>query len=233
MIPFNLKEDNYKNHPLDGKYGVITANSSFANYPVTIVDNNHEKGTLTLCLLHLSEEVRQYVSLRLHYDFLYKSFVFDKSLYRIYEYKKEELSNEKVINILKKVLYYIQPSLQGGSLVGSSSEQIEDDPNYYAGHYVLNDEEEYTILKCGKEYRFYRGNKKHYPDWKDTEDKDLLYEGKIDFEIYKRSIELAGLRRQIVMYANQLLDDGQDDSIQKYKSLRKQLEDSLKEIVNL
>lgn len=232
MIPFNLKEDDYKNHPLDGKYGVITTNTIYANYPVTIVDNNHEKRNPTLCLLHLSEEVRQYVSLRLHDDFLYKSFVFDKSRYRIYEYKKEDLSNEKIINTLKKVLYYIQPSLQGGSLVGSSSKQIEDDPNYYAGHYVLNDEEEYTILKCGKEYRFYKGNKKHFPDWKDTEDKDLLYEGIINFEIYKMSIELAVLRRKIVTYANQLLDDEQYDSIQKYKSLKTQLEDSLKDVVN-
>lgn len=231
MIPFNLKEDDYKNHPLDGKYGVITTNSIYANYPVTIVDNSHEKRNPTLCLLHLSEEVRQYVSLRLHDDFLYKSFVFDKSRYRIYEYKREDLSNEKIINILKKVLYYIQPSLQSGSLVGSSSEQIEDDPNYYAGHYVLNDEEEYTILKCGKEYRFYKGNKNYFPDWKDTEDKDLLYEGMINFEIYKMSIELAVLRRQIVTYANQLLDDEQYGSIQKYKNLKTQLEDSLKEVI--
>ncbi|MFJ8528483.1 hypothetical protein [Bacillus sp. NPDC094106] len=233
MIPFNLREDKHKNHPLDGRYGCIITNSIYANYPVTIVDNSDDRRNPVLCLLHLSEDVRQYLSLRLHANFLYKSFAFDKSLYRIYAYPKEELSNEKIINTLKKVLYLAQPSLQSGSLVGSSSKRIEDDPNYYTGHYVLNDEEEYTILKCGKEYRFYKGKRTYFPNWEDTEDKDLLYEGVISFDIYKLSIELEHLRRKIVMYTNQLLDDENYDLIQNYKNLKKQLEDLLKEEVNL
>ncbi|PFF46108.1 MULTISPECIES: hypothetical protein [Bacillus cereus group] len=239
MIPFNLKEDDYKNHPLDGKYGTIITNSIYANCPVTIVDNHEEviNGKYTknpaLCLLHLSEDVRQYMSLRLFDDFLYKSFVFDKSLYRIYEYKKETLSDEKIIEILKNVFYLIQPTLQSHSLVGSKSKRLEDDPNYYEGYYVLNDEEEYTILKCRDSYKFYKGRKTYYPNWENTQDEDLLYEGLINFDIYKISIEVEQLRGRIVRYTNQILDDEHDDSIQKYKDLKKQLKASLKEVVNL
>ena len=41
MIPYNLKEDSHKSHPLDGHYGVMIA-GPYINYPITIVDNHEE-----------------------------------------------------------------------------------------------------------------------------------------------------------------------------------------------
>ncbi|MFV1457352.1 hypothetical protein VJ282_32680, partial [Bacillus mycoides] len=118
MIPFNLKVEKYKNHPMDNKFGMIITNTQYANYPVTIVDNSEEvvDGKYTdkpaLCLIHLSENVRTYTRLKLFDEFLYVSFSWKKPTYRMYDYKKEELSNEEVIEILKNVVYELHPKLQ-------------------------------------------------------------------------------------------------------------------------
>lgn len=233
MIPFNLKEEKHKNHPLDGKYGMVVTNTPYAKYPVTIVDNSQEteKGRYTgkpaLCLLHLSEDVRTYTNLKLFDEFLYVSFAFSKPTYRMYDYAYEELSDEKIIQILRHHFYAVQPMLQGRSLVGSSSKRIEDDPNYYEGYYVLNDEQDYTILKCGTKYKFYRGTKKYYPNW--SKDEDLIYEGNINFDVYKIALEVQRLRSYIVTNTNYLLDTEDDDSIAQYKELKCQLKEMMEQ----
>jgi len=227
MIKYNLKEDNYKNHPMDNKYGIVITNTPYAGYPLTIVDNYEEvvngryTDTPTICLLHLSEDVRQYTRLKLFNEFLYISFVFSKPTYKMYEYKLTQLQDEEVVKILKNVLYNIQPKLQGHSCVAYKSNLIEDDGNYYEGIYVLNDEEEYTILKCKDKYKFYKGRKSYYPDWKKIE--GLLYEGDINFMIYKLAIEVYNLRSIIVTKINSILDNKTDD-ISKYYKLKSELD---------
>ncbi len=231
MIKYNLKEERYKNHPLDDKYGTITANSIYSGYPVTLVDNHNEVvgGKYThnpaLCLLHLSEDVRQYTRLKLFDDFLYLSFAFSTPTYRMHNYNYEVLEDGSIINILKNVFYFVQPKLQSHSLVGSSSKELEDDPNYYEGNYVLNDEEEYTILKCRDTYKFYRGKKSYYPDWK--KDDDLIFEDKINFEVYKQSLETAKVKWQIVVNTNQMLDEDVG-LLGKYVELKKVLDGNMK-----
>lgn len=233
MINYNLKEDKYKNHPMDGKYGMVVTNSIYANYPVTIVDNHDEvvNGKYThnpaLCLLHLSEDVRQYASLELFQEFLYVSFSFKTPTYRMYEYKRVDLSNEEIVGRLKKVLYFLQPSLQGHSLVGTSSNRLEDDPNYYEGCYVLNDEEIYTILKHKTSYKFYKGKKSYYPNWKDID--ALIFEGEINFEIYKLALEVERLKRFIVTSMNQILDDENNDAVSRCQNSMKQLKELIED----
>lgn len=229
MIKYNLKHDEYKNHPMDGKYGVIVANNLYANYPLTIVDNHTEvvNGRYTkdpaLCLLHLAEDVRQYMHLRVFDEFLYLGFSFKPPTYRMFPYKKEELTKEQIIKTLKRVFYQHQPSLQRKSLVGSRSNRLEDDPNYYEGHYVLNDEEEYTILKCRTTYRFYKGVKSYYPHWKSDEETPI-FEGEIDFELYSAALELERTRVEIVTKTNQILDEDNTDSIASYKASKHKLD---------
>lgn len=233
MIQYNLKQDKWKNHPMDGKYGVIVTNSRYANYPVTIVDNSQEvvngryTGIHSLCLLHLSENVRQYIHLKVFDEMLYQSFSFVTPTYRMHEYPKTELSTDEIIAVLKQVFYLEQPSLQSRSCVGSSSKRLEDDPNYYEGHYVLNDEEEYTILKIKGSYKFFKGRKTYYPNWKDSE--DLIFEGEINFDIYKLALEVDQLRRDIVVHTNNILDDDDNDKISEYKTKLKDLKILLKD----
>lgn len=234
MIPYNLKKEEYKNHPMDGKYGVIVTNNPYAGYPVTIVDNHREvvnnKYTRepALCLLHLNEDVRMYTQLKLFDEFLYHSFSWRTPTYRMFPYEKVELSNEEIVNILKRVLYCDQPALQSHSLVGSSSKKLEDDPNYYEGRYVLNDEEEYTILKCRTSYKFYKGKKSYYPDWKNPEEIPL-FEGEIDFEMYALALEAERKRGSIVTRTNEILDSDGDDQIAAYKTLKQALKEMIQE----
>ncbi|MDB5053484.1 MAG: hypothetical protein JWM44_1534 [Bacilli bacterium] len=226
MINYNLKTESFKNHPMDDTYGVIVKDSIYTGYPVTIVDNHDEvvNGKYThnpaLCLLHLSEHVRQYVRLKLYDGFLYLSFFFAAPTYRMYPYDKVTLSKDEIIEQLKTVLYGLQPALQSHSLVGTSSKRLEDNPNYYDGCYVLNDEEEYSILKCRTTYKFFKGQKSYYPNWKDTD--DLIFEGEINFDVYRVALEAARLRKFIVTSMNQILDDESNDAIARYKeSIRK------------
>lgn len=232
MIKFNLKKEKYKNHPMDGKYGVIVSNVGYAGYPITIVDNSREveygkyTGIPSLCLIHLNKRVRSYQKLRIFDEFLYLGFSFRTPTYKMYEYEYEELSQEQIIQDLKTVLYYTEPNLQSHSMVGCSSDKIEDDCNYYEGYYVLNNEEEYTILKCLDEYKFYKGKKSYYPDWEKGE--DLIYYDKIDFDTYKKALSVSDLRRLIVTKTNELLD-GDDiiDKITAYKKNKDELEKDL------
>jgi hypothetical protein len=226
MIKYNLKEDRLKNHPMDGKYGVIVTNTIYAGYPLTIVDNSKEieGGKYTdksvLCLLHLSENVRQYTSLKLYDEFLYLSFAFSIPTYRMYAYEPQLLSTQEIIAHLKTVLYELQPTLQSKSMVGYTSKDNPDyDPNYYEGYYVLNDEEEYTILRYQKVYKFFKGNKTFYPHWAITD--DLIFEGELNFDVFRLAKEVRNLRRQIITFTNQILDE-EENTIAKYKeSLRK------------
>ena len=105
MIEYNVVEKEHKNHPNDGKYGVITGNVGYANYPVTIVDNrgeyeNRNSRTATLCLIHLSERVRRYEYLMIDDEYSYKSFAFNSSAYKMYDYKCEDLTSDKIIKDL-------------------------------------------------------------------------------------------------------------------------------------
>ena len=232
MIKYNVKLDEYRNHRMDGKYGVLIGNIGYAGYPLTIVDNSREvengkyAGIPSLCLIHLNERVREYASLRVGDDFYYLGFYPKEPTYKMYDYKYGELSTEQIIQDLKTVIYYSEPNLQGRSLVSWRSKKIEDDPNYYEGRYVLNNEEEYTILKCKDKYRFYRGKKNYCTDWEKEE--GLIYEDTIDFNIYKKALEVSRLREEIVTKTNELLDsDDIADTIMEYKLNKSELENLL------
>lgn len=227
MIQYNLKEKPiFSKHPDDGKYGIIDK-GFYKNYPLTIVDNINSESTL--CLLHLSQDVRQYMKLRLFDEFFYMTFAFGKPTYRMYDYPFEQLNNDKIIEILKNVFYFLQPYLQNRSMVASSSDELEKDLNYYTGHYVLNDEEQYTILKFKTTYKFFKGEKKFSSDWKDT--KDLIYQGEIDFDVYKLSLEVADVKRRILGQTNQILDEENEDIIMHYKNLLIELQQKVKSLI--
>lgn len=94
---------------------------------------------------------------------------------------------------------------------------------------MLNDEKEYTILKCGTKYKFFKGVKKYYPDWNKNE--DLLYEGVINFDIYKLALEVFKLRSKIVTKTNQLLDDEEDNTLFIYQEKKTELKKKLEKFV--
>jgi hypothetical protein len=232
MIPYNLKEDKYKNHPKDGLYGVILKAGAYTGYPVTIVDNSEEvkdnKSTRlpALVLIHLSEGVRQYSRMRLYDEFLYLGFSGKEPTYRMYDYTKKEMTQDEIIQTLKKVFYDIQPQLQSRTMMGWTSGELEDDPNRYNGSFILNNEEEYKIKKCGKTVYFYKGTAFDSPS--EGEEEVLLCKEEINFDIYKQAIEVSKLRGSIVMYTNHMLDDTGNNKIEQYYQARKELDKKLK-----
>ena len=232
MIPYNLREDKYKNHPKDGRYGVIQIAGAYTGYPVTIVDNSEEvkenKSTRNpaLVLIHLAEGVRQYSRLRLYDEFLYLGFSGKEPTYRMYDYTKKEMTQDEIIQTLKKVFYDIQPKLQTRTMMGWTSGELEDDPNRYEGYFVLNNEREYKIKKSGKTVSFYKGTGFHSPTV-DEEDV-LLCKEEINFDIYKQAIKVSELRRSIVTFTNHMLDDTDNNKIEQYYQSRKELDEKLK-----
>ena len=225
MIKYNVREDSHKSHPLDGHYGVMTA-GPYINYPITIVDNHEEyengkrTGKKSICLLHLSEKVRQYDRLALYEDYLYLSFAREKPTYRMYDYTLAAISIEEAIATLQEVLYFEQPELESRTLMGWRGNNLEDDPNRYTGRYVLNDEENYIIEKQKDKYWLYRGPK--------VSEEFLIFEGKLNFDIYHKSVEYSKLKRTIVHGINRLLDEGSEGSITRYFQLGAELKELLK-----
>lgn len=220
MIPFNLVGLDDSRHPLNGKYGEVVANSRYRGYPLTLVDNTRD---FTLCLLHLTEDVRAYTWLEPNTEYRNIGFGagFRKREYRMYPYEKETISTEKAISVLQQLLYMEQPKLQSRSSVGWTSGRVEDDPNYYGGTYILNDEEEYTILKCREKYKLFKGKRSYYPDWKTEE--GLLHAGTLDMVTYKLALEVEEIRKDIVTETSRLLDGSLLDTVKKYEQLRREL----------
>jgi hypothetical protein len=225
MIKYNLREDSYKSHPLDGHYGMMIA-GEYINYPITIVDNHQEveNGKHTkkksICLLHLNDKVRQYERLALHEDFLYFSFAHETPTYRMYDYTLAAISTEEAIATLQEILYLEQPELESRTMMGWRGTDLEDDPNRYTGRYVLNDEEEYFIQKQKDQYWLYKGPK--------VSEEFLFFEGKLNIDIYRKSVEYAKLKRTIVYGINRLLDEGSEGSITRYFQLGAELKELLK-----
>lgn len=234
MIPYKLKEEGYKNHPKDKLFGVIQTGGLYKGYPVTIVDNSEEvkDGKHTnkpaLVLIHLAEGVRQYSQLRLFDDFLYLGFSIEEPTYRMYDYTKVELTKNDIIQTLKRVFYDIQPNLQTSTMLGWASGKREDDPNRRRGSFVLNDEQEYRIEKCGKTVKFFKET--CYGSPRSNVEDVLLYEEDVDFDIYKQTLEVAELRRSIVVFTNQMLDDVDNNKIEQYYQARKELDEKLKKM---
>lgn len=212
MIKFNLKEEWYKNHPLEKKWGYLLQSSIYGNHLCTVVDNHNEiiNGKYThepaILLLHMSSRVRKYVNAKLFDEFLYVSIWDDKDIpiYTNWEYKYQELSESQIIENLESVLYDLEPMLQSHTLVGCRGNDLFDDPNDYWGEYVLNDEEEYTISRKIKDVSF-------------SKDGKVFYDGKIDEDRFRKAVEKYQLKREICCNVDKLLNEGTlKEKIEKY-----------------
>lgn len=227
MIKYNIRDLNWKSHPKNGGHGIIT-HGAFINYPVSIVDNHMEvqngeyTGYPVMCLLHLNENVRQYKRLHVFEDFNYIDFARLTPTYRMYDYAQSDVSTEQAIEILQRVLYYDQPELEKSSANEWDflNPNVEEDRFRYTGRYVLNDEEEYAIEKHKDRYGIYKVRLFE----KDT----LLYEGPLNFDLYRLSVEVSRLRSKILNTINLSLDQDEEDFIATYHQLHAQLKERLK-----
>lgn len=229
MIKTNLSKETLQDNPDGEVFGVIRNGSIYSGYPITIIDNVNEikdgvyTGYPATCLIHLSSEVRAYSKLRRHDDYLLlnRDRYDDSAEIAKLRKNREELTTKEIVAALKKVLYLLEPSLRSHTLVGTTKKGAENDPNFYTGNYVLNDDEEYTIFKHKGRYQFMRGK---LSGWVNTDgDKFLIEEGDIDIAMYEKSLELESLHKYIAYNINTILKDETNDAIDRYKQLEKEL----------
>lgn len=185
------------------KVGVLIG-GMFSNYPVTITGLVEGNPRNFIGILHMSEDVRVKINgIRLHEDFLYKGPFSKKDTYRMFPYEKEELSQEQVVSILKNVLYYLQPKLQEGTLAGTSSKELKDDPNEYKGRYILNNGKEYVIIKYRDQFKLFEQEPDKYVHWNTQ---GQFYQEEINFSTYELSMKHWDLKRKLVNFTNVWLD---------------------------
>jgi hypothetical protein len=139
----------------------------------------------------------------------------------------KEINRQEEITSLRKVLYYLQPTLQGRTLAGGGEANTATDPNYYEGRYYLRNGEEYTILKHGDTVEFYNMKKPYtYLFSPESERCDCIHREKIDFDLYSKAIKLRELKRQITYATGEMVEFHHEElisMINDYKKLKKEL----------
>lgn len=204
MINYNLKEDCYKNHPLDKKWATLLKSPMYRNHLCTVIDNHNEviDGKYTseeaILLLHMSPRIRCYISAKLFSEFLYVGIWSDEHIptYTNWEYKYEKLSTSQIIEDLESVLYGLEPMLNEHTCMGYQGDDLFDDPNSYSGRYLLNDEEEYKITRTLKEVKFIKED-------------HIIHQFLIDENRFRKAVEVYDLKEKICNQIDMLLDNGE------------------------
>ena len=118
-----------------------------------------------------------------------------------------EIKDNEIISSLRKVFYFLQPTLQSRTLVGGGEENTITDPNFYDGRYYLKNGEEYTILKYRSTIYFYIGNVPYTDMFKKEDERTIcIYQETIDFDLYKKAIRLQDIKKKINYCTSEMLD---------------------------
>lgn len=197
MLTYDLHNDSVFSE--DGKcYGVLTNGQQ-----LTVVRNRDEleNGIYTRkmsdVLRHLTPFVRAPFRARVFEDFNYVKLQHDEESTSRSIYTLESLTEQEILTNLLHVVYIDEPELQEHTLLDSKKLGIENNPNTYTGDYVLNNERTYRIEKQLDNIRInelFREN-------------GFCYVGKVDFALYKKSLELDRLGRDLVRHPMRLLSE--------------------------
>ena len=153
-------------------------------------------------------------------------------LYDFYEKNRfsfviEKIDYKEVISSLRKVFYFLKPTLDSMTLRGDGESNTITDPNFYEGHYFLKNGEEYTILKHRDMLYFYNGSVSYnYIMKKQEEISGYIYRESIDFTLYSKAIKLRKLKNEITFCTSERLDYRYielKNSIEEYELLKTEL----------
>lgn len=156
-------------------------------------------------LLHLTKNVRSGKhTFRFWEDCRYSSPGYGNS--QSYRYQFKELSDKEVVDILlNDILYDYSPDLSSISCVGTSLKGIDKDPNYHDGVYVLCNDKEYTMTHCYGKVFIREGRDSGWYHNPETCGR-TLYEGKIDWERYKKA-KIKQAAKYMLKRGHRLLDE--------------------------
>lgn len=177
-----------------------------------------DKGIMTKHTYNLDFDIHYIHNFTGVYDF------YDKNRF---DFTVEEVEFDKIISSLRKVFYFLQPTLQSRTLCGGGISNTVTDPNFYAGYYYLKNGEEYTILKHRNTVYFYTGNIPYNHILNKEEEKTgCIHKEEIDFELYSTAIRLQEIKRKINCHTSEMLDYEYEELkklIEEYDSIKKEL----------
>lgn len=151
------------------------------------------EGIMTKHSYYLGSDVDYISTLNPLYDFYEKN---------TFSFAIEEIDYKEIISSLRKVFYFLQPTLESMTLSAGGESNTITDPNFYEGHYFLKNGEEYTILKHRDMLYFYNGNVSYNTIMiKRDEITGYIHHETIDFDLYSKAIKLHKLKNEIIYYA--------------------------------
>jgi len=167
----------------------ISINNKYPNHIIEINndDNNYIDGTL-----HLTKNIRININkYKLFHDYLYTGYIVEGSIYdyyKCYSYEYNVFSDEEITDILlNEIVYRNEPMLQYSSNLVQRNRGLDKDLNSYHGHYILPNNNVYTIIKKQSIIIIREGYDNGWSDNNITTNR-TIYENKIDWYRYKISL---------------------------------------------
>lgn len=109
--------------------------------------------------------------------------------------KKETISKEYIINIVKRFIYMECPTVWQSTCMAGGKEGVLGNPNWMYGTFLFEDGEEYTIIKKYDTVKIFQGKRDMYAFSREEELCSFILEE----ELYTKALRLNKLRRFIVL----------------------------------
>lgn len=109
--------------------------------------------------------------------------------------KKETISKEYIINIVKRFIYMECPTVWQSTCMAGGKEGVLGNPNWMYGTFLFEDGEEYTIIKKYDTVKIFQGKRDMYAFSREEELCSFILEE----ELYTKALRLNKLRRFIAL----------------------------------
>lgn len=109
--------------------------------------------------------------------------------------KKENISKDYIINIVKRFIYMECPSIWSSTCMGGGREGVLGNPNWMYGTFLFEDGHNYTIIKKYDTVKIFKGEHNMYA----FSEKEEYCSFVLEEELYKKALRLNKLRRFIAL----------------------------------
>lgn len=109
--------------------------------------------------------------------------------------KKETISKEYIISIVKRFIYMECPTVWQSTCMAGGKKGVLGNPNWMYGTFLLEDGEEYTIIKKYDTVKIFQGKRDMYAFSREEELCSFILEE----ELYTKALRLNKLRRFIAL----------------------------------